>query len=385
MTDHRFHSLFDGCLEIDPTLAAAEFLKSLPSGKGLLLFTDSLDRPIQLLSSASMRAAASARLAPQTHNVPTKKADLSAVIARIYYLSTYCDFRSAIRYRQIAMDLYPAEYRTMMNLGRLSIVRLDNNDQWPVFSVVQRPGCSPGSHSFAPFPSHRAALAFAQALNHAFLLCREPSLAADTEKARSCPYLQMNTCPAPCIGRTGRDEYLARVESALQVACGHRHEAIEVLTGRMMSLAAERKFEDANQVKLSIQSLQPLTEPAYKWTVDLASLAVLHIDRSRKVKVEGSKKLEQSYAAFLIRPGRVDELPDFALTELAATLTSVSERLAEPVIPSEPLLTYSILLLENFLYRSTPPGILLDADALPAAEEVAGTLAARFAKASDVS
>jgi hypothetical protein len=380
VTNDRFHSLFDGCLDIDPSLAIADLLKRLPSGRGLLLFCDSLDRPIQLLSTASMRAAAAARLAPQAKPVPTKKADLSSVIARIYHVLTYCEFRSALRYRQVAMELYPAEYRKMMNLGRLSLVKIEMTAALPWFSVVQRPSFGPGSRVFGPFPSHKSAIAFAQSLNHAFLLCREPAIASDPAKARSCPYLQMNTCPAPCVGHSSRDEYLQRVQTALQAANGGCEAIINMLRERMLALASEQKFEDANQVKLSLQSLQVLTEPAYKWTCDLQRLAILHIDGSKKVKTPESKKLVRSYAAFLIRPGRIDEFEDVVPSQLEGILALAQEPLAEPLVPAEPLLTDSLLLLESFLYRSNPPGVFVSLADLPSASELASLIETRFAK-----
>jgi len=380
VTAARFHSLFDGCLDIDPTQAAADLVRTLPSGKGILLFADSSDRPIQLLLSASVRAAAAARLAPQAGPATTRKADPSAVIARIYHLRTFCDFRSTLRYRQVAMELYPNEYRSMMNLGRLSLVRIDLSAPWPYFAVTQRAAPSPDARVYGPFPSHKSAIAMAQALNHAFLLCREPSLAIEPEKARSCSYLQMGTCPAPCVGRSPRADYLKRVESAMQAAAGQRQSAIADLTQHMRSLADERRFEEANHVKLSLQSLQILTERTYDWTTELSRLAVLHVDRSGRVAAQGSRKLAQSYAAFVIRPGRIDEMEDFTMPQLAARMADLPHVLTEPCPAAEPMFADSLAMLESFLYRSTPPGIFVELSRPPTVEGIALQLEKRFAR-----
>ena len=45
--EEGFHSLFDGCLDIDPAQSAPDLLKAIPSGKGILLFADPNDRASQ--------------------------------------------------------------------------------------------------------------------------------------------------------------------------------------------------------------------------------------------------------------------------------------------------------------------------------------------------
>jgi hypothetical protein len=98
------------------------------------------------------------------------------------------------------------------------------------------------------------------------------------------------------------------------------------------------------------------------------------------VKTPESKKLVQSYAAFIIRHGRIDELPDFTDAELPTTLEAARSLLTQPCPNDEPFLTDSILLLEGFLYRSTPPGIFLDMRRPATMESVTSLLATRFAR-----
>ncbi len=124
----------------------------------------------------------------------------------------------------------------------------------------------------------------------------------------------------------------------------------------MLSLASERLFEQANQLKTSIQNLESLSGEDYHWTTDLTKLRILHIDRSRRVKVVGSRKLEQSYALFVIRPGCIEELPEAILPEISAVVEKRGER---DVDTTEPFMSDSLSMLQSLLYRSTPPGILL--------------------------
>jgi len=375
-----FQSLFDGYLDVDPAQEAHDLLKSLPSGKGILLFADVADHPIQLLSTASMRAAATARLAPRQQVAHSKRADLSSVIARIYYVSTFCELRSILRYRDISVLLYPWEYRRMMNLGRLSVVQIDMAAQWPCFSVSQRVFWSSAIRSFGPFPTHKSAVAFAAALNHAFLLCRETALAADPRKALSCPYLQMKTCPAPCVDQSQAHDYRRRVADAVMAASGQHQAVAETFRERMSCFASERRFEEANQVKLSLNAIHLLKEPPYRWTTDLVKLTILHIDRSRKVRAAESRKLVQSYSIFILRPGRIEKIFDVTLAELSAALAKMPATPAAGAYPAEPFLTDSLSIIQSLLYRSNPPGIMLDLTKPLSPPDVLSKLEARFSR-----
>ena len=212
--------LFDDCLQIDPAAQTAEALKPLPACKGVLLFADDTLKPIQLLTAANIRRTATHRLFPQDPTVIKKRADISRIARRIYCCRCYNDFGSALKHYQIAKVIYRDTYSEQLSLGKQSYVKIDASVKWPFFSLTDKPAGSGGQNVFGPFPSRKAAAEFIQILQDAFGLCKRPDLLAGGQNFASCPYLQMGTCCAPCVGKIGRDEYLRYIAGAISAAAG---------------------------------------------------------------------------------------------------------------------------------------------------------------------
>ena len=102
--------LLNGPLAINPLRQTDEALKPLPTCKGILLFTDNLDRPIQLLIAANIRRTARARLIPPDPTLLKKRADITQITRKIYYCPCYNYFTSTLKHYQIAKAIYPANY-----------------------------------------------------------------------------------------------------------------------------------------------------------------------------------------------------------------------------------------------------------------------------------
>ncbi|MCK5174322.1 MAG: hypothetical protein KAR47_13090, partial [Planctomycetes bacterium] len=70
--------LFKSCLDIDcqvPEHDLTGSLSSLPTDRGVLLFADERDQPVQLLIAANIRRTAVARLSSKDSETRSKKTD----------------------------------------------------------------------------------------------------------------------------------------------------------------------------------------------------------------------------------------------------------------------------------------------------------------------
>ncbi len=378
--------LFEACLDIDPARQTVQELKVLPAQKGVILFADPEDKPIQLLLTANIRRTAAARLFPPEATSATKRADITQITRRIHYTICYNDFRTSLQFYTIAGVLYPDTYAEMLALPKQTFVRIDPGAKWPFFTLTEslRAGDSE-ERIFGPFPTRKSAGRFVGALQGAFRLCQRPDLVDIPEKARSCPYLQMGTCPAPCVGNISRGEYLGQIEGAIAAAEGDIEPCRERIEARMKQLAGEMEFEQAEMAKKRIEQLEVLTTGAYRWTGDLRRLGLLHIDRSAKVAQEGKKRKVQCYAAFLIRYGQVTVFHDFTLDKMGGLCRSLQAKLAQEPGPSgRNRLGELMSLLSYFLYRSKQPGIWLDCASVtgpsrvPAASEIREAMGKHF-------
>lgn len=374
--------LFDDCLQITPAAQTAEACKPLPTCKGVLLFADDSDRPIQLLIAANIRRTAVGRLFTQEPAAVKKRADISRIARKIYYCSGYNDFGSALKHYRIAKAVYPDSYSEQLTLPKQTYVRIDPSAKWPFFALTDKPSLLAEQKVFGPFPSRKAAADFIQILQDAFSLCQRPALLATGQNPASCPYLQMNTCPAPCVGKMARAEYLRYIASAICAAAGDVKNQTAKLKRQMEQSARQRLFEQAQLLKKRLDRLKLLRRSDYQWTTKLSDLAILHIDRSAKIASAGKRRKIQTYAAFLIKAGQIAELGDFTIEEIGEFYKSFLEKLSEPaclICPKE--LAEQLALLAYHLYRSRPSGIWINCsnqNRIPKADEITNTILEQF-------
>ncbi len=369
--------LFESCLNIDcrwPPHDLAENLSSLPTARGVLLFADKNDRPVQLLIAANIRRTAIARLSSKDLETRSKKTDITEITRKIFYLPCYCNFKSALKHYHIARSIYPDNYQEFAKYGRQSYAVIDPSSSWPFFSIASRPASGKHKKTFGPFPSRKAAVAFVQAIHEIFSICRMPELVDNPEKAQSCPYLQMKTCPAPCSDGITRDEYLQQINAAIDAASGNLAPYKDQLRQTMKTLAENMQFEQAQSAKNRLRQLETLSKKTYSWTTNIAGLAILHIDRSAKIAEEGKRRKIRTYAPFLIRSGHIIELDDFRIDDTEKLHRSLTDRLQNDPeqIPTKQL-AEELALTTCFLYRNKRPGIWLNCSRISAADHTLPT------------
>jgi len=354
--------LFGGCLQLSPTQQATEeTVAQLPATKGVILFADAVDRPVQLLIAANIRRTASAKLLGCDPESSQKRPNITQIVRSIYYSVCYNDFANHRKYLQLAQAIYPDSWRSMVKLPKQTYVKINLNAKWPFFSTTDKPFISEQRKVFGPFPRRKAAAKFIEILQDVFGLCQMPGLIDTPEKAKNCPYLQMQTCPGPCVGKISRPEYIRQINNALAAAAGNIDNAEAKLQNTMRQLSAGMEFEQAQRVKKQLDRLAALKKNAYRWTTDLSALAILHIDRWARISASGKGKKIQTFSAFVITYGHIAEMPPFSLEQIEQFCESLPGQLNKSVgCTNRQPLPEQLSLPAYFLYRSKPPGIWLN-------------------------
>ncbi|MCD6392634.1 MAG: hypothetical protein J7M40_03920, partial [Planctomycetes bacterium] len=374
---------------IDPTQQTAEVLghadKPLPTCKGVVLFADASDRSVCFLIAANIRRTARCRLFPPEAATLSKRADISPLVRRIYYQCCYNDFASTLRYYRICRLLYPDSWHKLITFPKLRFVRIDLSAQWPNFSAAEKPLIGDCQKTFGPFGTRKSANAYITALQTAFGLCRRPDLIDSPAKAATCPYLQMHTCPAPCVGDISRQDYFSQIDKAVSAAGGQIAQYAARIRDEMMQHAAQKQFEAAAALKKRLAALDLLKRGEYRWTRDISKLAILHIDRWARISPPGKKRKKQSYAAYLIKDGQILDCGAFLLDDLADVYRTLHDHLERPTAQIDPeKLTETLAIAASFIYRSSPPGIWIDCSAdetpapLPPQQHILDAIAKRF-------
>ena len=183
----------------------------------------------------------------------------------------------------------------------------------------------------------------------------------NTGKETSCPYLQMETCPGPCLDMTIRNNYSDAVRKACDTATGHIRLNLQNLHKQMTQAAQSMQFERAASLKKKIERLNKLTAHDFHWVHNLEDLCILHIDLDIKCKIAGKNKKRQLYKAFKITAENVYKLGTFVpktpeqIMSFLNHTWNCGQKVAYTFKKKEHLATLSL-----FLFRSAQSGLWLD-------------------------
>lgn len=363
-----FKSFFDGCIEYSNNEKQSDTLTLLPTCRGVIFFTDQNDQPIQLLSAANIRSTARAKLLkPQEQETITKKAKLHEIVKNIYYRCCYCQTRTMVNLYNLAQKIYPHNLSEVLELPNNNFIRINPSAKWPNFSFASNLKINSSSIYFGPMPTRKAAAKLIDVLRQSLQLCKKPDLVDDPEKAKTCTYLQMETCPAPCVGNLEYESYRKLINLATLSAAGNNQHAIDYLNQKMKDAAASLDFETAARIKKQLELIQSTNSPDYRWLNNLENIKILHIDTSAKIKIKGQKKKTQTYAALLFQNCSFNDLGDFTIDKAHNIVDKIAK--SEAKEPQKNLKTAKndsyrkndmLSILSYFLFRSKKPGLWVD-------------------------
>ncbi|MBN1980788.1 MAG: hypothetical protein JW795_04615 [Chitinivibrionales bacterium] len=346
------------CIECDEWTSGT--LSGLPTCKGVLLFCDLHDRPIQIMQAANLRRTARAKLVREPGTPAPRKADISSPTKKLFYVCCQNDFIQQLTYLKAAHAVFGPAAKDWIQLPKVSLAILETDMPLPYFYISDNPTVTDKRRVFGLFPTRKAASQFVDILNNVFTLCRNPAL-LETGKEASCPYLQMQTCPGPCLEKRLHTLYSESVRAALCFASGSHTETADVLRRKMNDAAKAMRFEEAALFKKKHEKLKKLAGPDFRWVHPLDKLCLLYIDTAGKRKRTGKIKKQMLYKAWKITARDVFELGAFVPLTNQQILSFL-----KAVWNSQRRLKYSNHSKEHlgglsyFLFRSKNTGLWLD-------------------------
>jgi DNA polymerase-3 subunit epsilon len=223
---------------------------------------------------------------------------------------------SLLEMRQIR-DLKPPYNKAGKQVPRVGFLKLTARSAWPRLSVTQRLGVDRSVY-VGPFPSRASAERAQAVLARVFGLRTCSERIAPSPDVSPCLLGQVGTCPAPCAGRIGRDDYRANVEAALAFVEGRDEGARDVLVARRDAATAEERFEAAARAQRDLDVLDDITRRRERlaWVVGRQNFVVLLPTADRSAA--------QLYAVLggrLVLESRID-----AAADLLAAVRFVRER-----------------------------------------------------------
>jgi len=201
------------CGEAFDPLREEEFFAAVPARAGVLLveMNDAGAQP-HLVRTADLRRAAERLLRPPDPG--SKRLNLREVAAGIRYRVTGSKFEQTLALYQHAKKNFPARYRDLLRLRPPAVLKVNLRNEYPRCYVTRRIRADAGFY-FGPFPSRRAAEAFAEGFLDLFKIRRCQIKIRRDPNFPGCIYSEMKMCLAPCFAGCTKDEYDVEVGRVL--------------------------------------------------------------------------------------------------------------------------------------------------------------------------
>ncbi|HEX2587831.1 MAG TPA: exonuclease domain-containing protein [Gaiellales bacterium] len=305
-----------------------ELARDVPAGPGVYLFRDRADRVLYVGKATDLRARVRSYFAGSQLRKRVEHA-LEAT-ERIETRPVGSEFEAALLEIELILRLRPDANRRSAHPERSCYLTLTTGERVPRLSVTARP--HPGALSVGPLRSRSEAQSAAAAIRAAFRLrsCR-PALPEDDG---SCLAGLLGRCAAPCRGGGGADEHAAAVQAAAGWLAGRsRGEELSGIRARMVALSADRRFEQAAELRDQLDALESVRRT-------LARLDRAAARRGMVLAADLDERFVQVFACSggqVVARRRVPRLGDGALeiAPLAASLTAASAGRRAPLEPDQ--------------------------------------------------
>lgn len=193
-----------------------EFFAALPSRPAVCLvkIKDAHAEPL-LIRTQDLRRRLQRLLGPP--DPTSKRLNLRGLARGVRYRVAGSTFEQTLTYYQNAKQLFPQRYRDLLRLRPPAVLKVSLRNAYPRCYVtrhisVDGAGEPSGGTYYGPFPSRRAALAFANRALDFFKIRRCQIKIRRDPSFPGCLYSEMKMCLAPCFAGCSKEEYDVEVQ-----------------------------------------------------------------------------------------------------------------------------------------------------------------------------
>jgi excinuclease UvrABC nuclease subunit len=251
----------------------------------------------------------------------SKRLNLRDFARGIRYRLTGSPFEQTLTYYEHAKQLFPKRYRDLMRMRPPAVLKVNLRNAYPRCYVTRKiqidsEGVPTGGSYYGPFPSRRAAEAFAERVLDLFKVRRCQIKIRRDPTFPGCLYSEMKMCLAPCFAGCTKEEYDVEVQRLVQF--------LETSGGSMRStFEAEREkaseqldFERAAALHKKIEKLDEVLRGQPELTRRVQDLNAVILQRAAE---------EQTIGVYAVRGGRLAEPFFLRFAEIASQPRSAEQ------------------------------------------------------------
>ena len=231
-----------------PQVAKLRMTATLPRSPGVYLFRGAKDQVIYVGKATNLRQRVRSYFGSDDRR---KIGQLLREAQRITHVTTPNVLTAEVLELRYLVELAPRYNRVGTSPQKYRYVRLGTEEPWPRLSVVNE-AYGAGVH-IGPLPSKASADLVVEALQSVFPLRRCTTRLGHRFQAlpdaAMCTPAQLGVAMCPCAGAADAKRYEVVVARAVQAMTMSPELVISPLQARLATLSAERRYEEAAQVR----------------------------------------------------------------------------------------------------------------------------------------
>jgi excinuclease ABC subunit C len=225
-------------------------LRTLSGAPGVYRMLDAQGAALYVGKAKNLRRWVASYL--QAARLPTRLKRMVAATRQLEVVTTRTEAEAVLLESNLIKRFKP-RYNVLLRDDKSFPSILITRHAWPQLTKHRGAPTIAGDY-FGPFASAGAVNETLAALERAFLLRSCPDTVFEN-RARPCLLYQIRRCSGPCVGRIGRDDYMALVGEARDFLSGRHTELQQELAARMQEASDALDFERASVYRDRIRAL----------------------------------------------------------------------------------------------------------------------------------
>jgi excinuclease UvrABC nuclease subunit len=325
----------DSGLEFDPA-RDEEFFSALPPLPAVCLIEpqQSSAQPL-FIRTQDLRRRLQRLLGPLDST--SQRLNLRNFTKSIRYRVTASAFEQTFAYYRNAKELFPERYQDMLRLRPPAMLKVNLRNAYPRCYATRKISIAPngepsGGVYYGPFPSRKAADAFAERALDLFKVRRCQIKIRRDPEFPGCIYSEMKMCLAPCFAGCTKEEYDVEVQSLvtfLETGGASLRETLEVERNQY---SEAMDFEKAALLHKKLDKLDDALRGQPELPRRLQDLNAVIFQRSSG---------DQTIGVYEVRAGRIVEPFQLSFTSLTGDPRSAEQLLRQHLEPDQAIITQS--------------------------------------------
>ncbi|HEY6943559.1 MAG TPA: UvrB/UvrC motif-containing protein [Candidatus Acidoferrum sp.] len=319
-------------LEFDAARAEEEFFPALPPRPAVCLIEprDEKAEPF-LIRTQNLQRRLRRLLGPA--DPTSKRLNLRDFAKGIRYRLTGSRFEQTFTYYEQAKQLFPKRYRNLMRLRPPAVLKVNLQNAYPRCYVTRKiqldqDGAPASGSYYGPFPSRRAAEAFAERVLDLFKVRRCQIKIRRDPAFPGCIYSEMKMCLAPCFAGCSKEEYDVEVNRLVQFLETNGASLRSTYEDEREKASEQLDFERAAALHRKIEKLDEVLRGQPELARRIQDLNAVILQRAAE---------EQTIGVYAVRGGRLAEPFFLRFAQIASQPRSAEQIFRDYLDPATPL------------------------------------------------